>query len=60
MIPDNMNFLILAEAQVHTLCSIKVYQLIIAHIFQVHMTNIVLKVSIMQHLLQEFLFHTFY
>ena len=52
MIPSGKIVQIPAEVQEHMLCFIKVYQLIIAHMFQVQFLNIVLKVSSMQHAIQ--------
>ena len=43
---------ILAEVQDHILCFIKVEQLIIAHMLQVQLINIVPRVNIMQNALQ--------
>ena len=53
MIPSYITVQILAEVQEHILCFIEVEKLIIAHMLQVHLLNQVLKVSIIQHSLQE-------
>ena len=45
----------LEEVQEHTLVSIKVGQLTMAHMFQDQLLNEVQKVSTMQHALQEWL-----
>ena len=42
----------MAEVQDPVLCFIKVEQLIILHMFQVQLINIVLRVNIIQHSLQ--------
>ena len=55
MIPDSKNFHIVTGVQENILCFIKVYQLIIEHMFQVQLPNTVLKVSITNHALHEYL-----
>ena len=53
MVPAYRTFHILAEVQKHIYILIKVDQFIIAHMFQVKLLNIVLKVSTIQHAVQE-------
>ena len=40
------------EVQEHILCFIKLNQLVIAHMFQFQLTNLVLKFSTIHHVLQ--------
>ena len=58
MIPSGRTVQILAEVQEHIYIFIKVGKIIIAHMFQVQFFDQVLKVIIIQHALQEWIYQT--